>query len=337
VAAPQAADHPASDPESRRLMFRFRIVPDETKIAFMRGRIVGLVVSAILSITSVILYFYPGLNYGVDFRGGIAIEIQTAGAADFEALRRGLDGLGLGQVQLQQFGSDRDVLIRMEAQPTEQQQQDALGQVRQTLDTQFPGTTIRSVDSVGGTVSAELFANGMLALGLALVAMLIYIWFRFEWQFGVGAVATIVLDITKMVGFYIVTDLQFNLVSVAALLTIMGFSVNDKVVVYDRVRENLRLYKAMPLRELIDLSINQTLNRTIGTSLSTFLAALPLAIWSGENLQQFAIVILVGIVVGTSSSIFIAAPILLFLGEDRLFRGKKTDTSTPTVQPGRPG
>ncbi|WP_342239125.1 protein translocase subunit SecF [Inquilinus sp. OTU3971] len=309
-------------------MFWLRLVPDDTKIPFMRGRIAGLATSAFLSIASVVLYFHPGLNYGVDFKGGIAIEIQTPQAADFTVLRSGLDALGLGQVQLQQFGSPSDVLIRMEAQPTEQQQQAALDTVKKTLTDTVPGTVIRSVDSVGSTVSGELFQNGMLALGLALVAMLFYIWFRFEWQFGVGAVVTMVLDVTKMIGVYAVTGMQFNLTSIAALLTILGYSVNDKVVVYDRVRENLRLYKSMPLRELIDLSINQTLNRTIGTSLATFLACLPLAIWSGENLQQFAIVILIGVVVATTSSIFIAAPILLFLGEDKLFR-KKAPPAAP--------
>jgi preprotein translocase subunit SecF len=313
-------------------MFWLRLVPDDTKIPFMRGRIAGLATSAFLSIASVILFFHPGLNYGVDFKGGIAIEIQTPQPADFAVLRSALDGLGLGQVQLQQFGSPSDVLIRMEAQP-EQQQQAAVDTVKKTLTDTVPGTVIRSVDSVGSTVSGELFTNGMLALGLALVAMLFYIWFRFEWQFGVGAVVTMILDVTKMIGVYAVTGMQFNLTSIAALLTVLGYSVNDKVVVYDRVRENLRLYKSLPLRQLIDLSINQTLNRTIGTSLATFLACLPLAIWSGEALQQFAIVILIGVVVATTSSIFIAAPILLFLGEDKLFRKKAPPAAPADAKP----
>jgi preprotein translocase subunit SecF len=169
----------------------------------------------------------------------------------------------------------------------------------------------------------------MLAMGLALVAMLAYIAFRFQWQFGVGAVATLILDVTKIVGVYAVTQLPFNLTSIAAILTIMGFSINDKVVVYDRVRENLRKYKSMPLRQLIDLSINETLNRTINTSLTTFLATLPLAIFGGESVQGFAIVILIGIVIGTSSSIFIAAPILLFLGENRLRREAPAPAAPP--------
>jgi preprotein translocase subunit SecF len=305
-------------------MFRLRFVRDNTKIQFMRGRILGLVVSAVLSTASIILFFYPGLNYGIDFRGGISIEARTNGPADFGALRSQINGLGLGEAQLQQFGSPQDVLIRLERQPGgDEAQQKAVEKVRGLLATKFPGTELRQVEAVGATVSGELFRGGMIALGLALVAMLIYIWFRFEWQFGVGAVVTLILDVTKTVGFFVITGLQFNLTSLAAILTIMGYSINDKVVVYDRVRENLRKYKAMPLRQLIDLSINETLNRTINTSFTTFLATIPLALVATGAVKEFAIVILFGIVIGTSSSIFIAAPILLFLGENRLRRGPK--------------
>jgi preprotein translocase subunit SecF len=305
-------------------MYRLRFVPDNTKIPFMRGRIAGLLTSAFLSIASIILFFYPGLNYGIDFRGGIVIEARTAGPADFAALRSTLDGLGLGEAALQQFGAADNVLIRLERQPGgDEAQQGAVEKVRQVLAQKFPGTELRRVEAVGATVSETLFENGMLALGLALVAMLIYIWFRFEWQFGVGAVVTLILDVTKTVGFFAITGLQFNLTSLAAILTIMGYSINDKVVVYDRVRENLRKYKSMPLRQLIDLSINETLNRTINTSFTTFLATTPLALVTSGAVQEFAIVILFGIVIGTSSSIFIAAPILLFLGENKLRRGPR--------------
>jgi preprotein translocase subunit SecF len=291
----------------------------------MKGRIAGLVVSAVLSLASVVLFFYPGLNYGIDFKGGIVIEARTSAPADFEVLRSTLDQLGLGQVGLQEFGSPQDVLIRLERQPgDEAAQQQAVDTVRATLVEQFPGTELRRVESVGATVSQDLFEKGMLALGLALIAMLGYIWFRFEWQFGVGAVATLILDVTKTIGFFAITGLQFNLVSIAAILTVMGYSINDKVVVYDRVRENLRKFKKMPLRELIDLSINETLNRTINTSVTVFLATLPLAIIARGAVQEFAFLILFGIVVGTSSSIFIAAPILLFLGEDRLRPSRRT-------------
>ncbi|MBI3503684.1 MAG: protein translocase subunit SecF [Proteobacteria bacterium] len=301
---------------------RLRIFPVKTDIKFMNGRFAGLALSAILSIISVILYFHPGMNYGIDFKGGIVIEARTTEAADFPAIRAVLAGQGVGQAGLQQFGSANDLLIRLERQAGDDAaQQRAVERVRGALQKAVPGLQIRRVEAVGASVSEELFRNGMLALGLSLVAMLLYIWFRFEWQFGVGAVVTLVLDITKMIGFYVVTDFQFNLVAIAALLTMMGYSINDKVVVYDRVRENLRKYKSMSLRDLIDLSINETLSRTIGTSLATFLATMPLALFGGEALQEFAWTMLFGIILATSSSIFIAAPILLFLGEDKLRRG----------------
>lgn len=303
-------------------MYHLRFVPDNTKIEFMKGRIAGLVVSAILSTASLVLFFHPGLNYGIDFRGGILIEARTPGPADFSKLRADMDGLGLGEVQLQQFGGPNEVLIRLERQPGgDAAQQQVADKVRQNLNEKFPGTEIERAEAVGATVSSELFWNGMLAMGLALVAMLLYIAFRFQWPFGVGAVTTLVLDVTKLVGFFVITQMQFNLTSIAAILTVMGFSINDKVVVYDRVRENLRKYKSMSLRQLIDLSINETLNRTINTSTTTFLATLPLALFASGSVQDFAFLILIGIVIGTSSSIFIAAPILLFLGENRLRRG----------------
>src|SRR5258706_5173011 len=303
-------------------MWRFRLVPDGTRIQFMKGRIAGLVVSAILSTLSIALYFYPGLNLGIDFRGGIVMEIRTPEPADFAKLRSSLEALNLGPVSPLQFGSPQDVLLRFDRQPGDDSaQQAAVAKVRATLDKDFPGTQVRRTEAVGATVSGELFRDGMLALGLALVAMLFYIWFRFEWQFGVGAVVTLILDMTKIVGLYAVTQFQFNLTGIVAILTIMGYSINDKVVVYDRVRENLRLYKGMPLRELIDLSINETLNRTVATSMTVFLATLPLALFAGEALRDFAFVLLLGIVIGTSSSIFIAAPILLFLGQKALRPG----------------
>jgi preprotein translocase subunit SecF len=312
-------------------MFRFRIVPDNTKIQFMKGRIAGLAVSAVLSLASLVLWYHPGLSYGVDFQGGIIFEVRTQQPADFANIRSALSPLNLGEVGLQQLGSQNDFLIRLEQQRGgEEAQQKAITEVRNTLTKAVPGTEFRRVEAVGATISQELWNNGMLAMGLALVAMLAYIAFRFQWQFGVGAVATLILDVTKIVGVYAVTQLPFNLTSIAAILTIMGFSINDKVVVYDRVRENLRKYKSMPLRQLIDQSINETLNRTINTSLTTFLATLPLAIFGGESVQGFAIVILIGIVIGTSSSIFIAAPILLFLGENRLRR----EAAPPAAPPG---
>jgi preprotein translocase subunit SecF len=301
---------------------KLRLVPDGTRIQFMRGRIAGLVVSAVLSIASVVLFFHPGLNYGIDFQGGIVMEVRTPGDADFPRLRQVVASAEVGQASLQQFGAPNDVLIRLPRQPgDEAAQQAAIERVRTALARDVEGAQVRRVEAVGASISAELFQGGMLALGLSMLAMLAYIWFRFEWQFGVGAIITLILDVTKTIGFYVVADFQFNLSSVAAILTIMGFSINDKVVVYDRMRENLRKYKTMKLRDLIDLSINETLARTIGTSVTVFLAALPLVLFGGEALREFSVVTLFGIVIGTSSSIFIAAPILLFLGENRLRRG----------------
>jgi SecD/SecF fusion protein len=306
-----------------------RFVPDKTKIRFMRGRFFGIGLSVVLSTASVILFFVPGLNYGIDFAGGIQLELKTNGPADFGKLRSDLDKLGFGAVHLQEFGATDQVLVRMDRQPGgDEAQQAAIAKVKADLAQNFPGSEIRSTAAVGSTVSEELFVDGMKALGFALVAMLAYIWFRFEWQFGVGAVLTLILDVTKTIGFFVVTGAllgwQFDLESIAAILAIMGYSINDKVVVYDRVRENLRKYRTMPLRELIDLSINETLSRTIGTSTSVFLATIPLALIGGAALLPFAAVMLYGIILSTTSSIWIAAPILLFLGEKKLRRNATT-------------
>ena len=298
----------------------FRLVPDDTRIKFMRGRFLGIATSAVLSLASVALFFYPGLNLGIDFRGGVVMQVRTQGPADFAALRSGLAAEHVPQAGLQRFGGPDQVLIRLDSQKDEAATQDEVTRVRDALQKVAPGARVEQVDAVGASVSAELFRNGLLALGISLLMILVYIWFRFEWQFAVGAVVTLILDVTKAVGFLAVTRLDFDLVMVAAILTVIGYSTNDKVVVYDRVRENLRKYKTMPLRELIDLSINETLNRTLGTSMTVFLASLPLALFGGTSISGFAWVMLFGIVVGTSSSIFIAAPILLFLGEHRLRR-----------------
>ena len=299
----------------------FRFVPDGTKIRFMNGRFAGLIVSAVLSSLSVILFFHPGLNMGLDFKGGVVLQVQTPQQANFPALRSALANAGLSDASLQSVGTKGDgVLISLESRANANATQDAISAVQRALDKAAPGAKIQSTQAVGASVSEQLFTQGLEALLLSFVMILIYIWFRFEWQFAVGAVATLILDTTKAIGFMVLTRIPFDLVTIAAILTIIGYSTNDKVVVYDRVRENLRKYKTMPLRDLIDLSINETLNRTLGTSGTVFLAALPLALFGGTALSGFAWIMLFGIVIGTSSSIFIAAPILLLLGEHRLRR-----------------
>jgi preprotein translocase subunit SecF len=292
-----------------------RLVPDHPNIRFMRGRFAGLIVSAILSTASVCLFFYPGLNYSIDFRGGVVVELRTPQSVDPAQVRADFDSLGFGQARVQEFGSPRDILVKLDRQA---EGVEARGAIESMLAQKLPGTEIRRLEAVGARISAELFRNGLLAVGLSFVGVLIYIWFRFDWQFGVGVVGTLLLDVTKTVGFFGVTQLQFDLNSVAAIMLLIGYSVTDKIVVYDRIRENLRKFKTMPLRELIDLSINQTLSRTVVTSLTVLLSIAPLAIIGGEAIRSFALAIIFGIVVGTSSSIFIASPILLFLGERRL-------------------
>jgi preprotein translocase subunit SecF len=291
------------------------LVPDGTTIQFMRGRFAGVIVSAVLSTASVVLFFYPGLNLGVDFRGGVVVELRGPHALATDAIRQAFAPLGFGDLRVQEFGSPQDVLVRFD---NKTELQDAQRLIAARVAEALPDVQIRRVEVVGARVSGELFRNGLSATALALVAVLLYTWFRFEWQFGVGVVVTLILDVTKTIGFFAVTQLEFDLNSVAALLTLIGYSVTDKVVVYDRIRENLAKFRSMPLRPLIDLSINQTLSRTVATSLTVVLSILPLALIGGEVMRGFALAIIFGIVVGTSSSIFIASPILLFLGEKRL-------------------
>lgn len=301
-----------------------RLVPDGTTISFMRARFLGIGLSAVLSLASVFLFLKPGLNYGVDFKGGIQIQVALSAPAALNEFRTSLDRLGLGEISLQEFGGSRHILVRAERQPGgEKEQTAALEAIRAAVQTVDKGATIESSEVVGPKVSGELASAGALAVFLASMAMMIYIWFRFEWHFAIGAIATLVLDVTKTVGFFVLTGLEFNLTAIAALLTLIGYSVNDKVVVYDRMRENMRLFKNMPLRDLIDRSINETLARSLYTSVTAFLALLPMAVWGGNAVASFAIPMTFGIAVAASSSVFIAAPILLFLGDWRSKRASK--------------
>ena len=312
--------------------FGIKLIPDGTSIRFMRGRFIGIGVSIVLSLASVGLFFYPGLNYGVDFKGGIQMEVVTEQPADLAALRAGLGTLGIGEIALQEFGNDHTVLVRAERQAGgEAAQNTAVSEIRAKLAEVAPGSSIERTEVVGPKVSGELATAGVLAVTLASIAMLFYIWARFEWPFAVGAIATLILDVTKTVGFFALTGIDFNLTAIAAILTLIGYSVNDKVVVYDRMRENMRLYKQMSLRDMIDLSINQTLARSLYTSITAFLALLPMAIWGGSAVESFAVPMVFGIVVAASSSVFIAAPILLFLGDWRTRRRARIEAAAPAT------
>ncbi len=315
---------------------RWRIFPDAPAIPFMKARYSGLVVSAVISAISLMLLWQPGLTMGVDFAGGIVIEAHSSETPDLGRLRSEVSAIGLGPVQVQQFGGPNEVLFRFERAAASGVDDPATTvRARAAVATALHGGEIRRVEVVGPTVGKELLQDGLMALGLAAIAMFIYIAWRFEWPFAVGAVATMFLDMTKTVGFLALTGFEFNLAAIAAILTIMGFSINDKVVVYDRVRENLASSGGRPLKDVIDRSINETLSRTLGTSLALFLAIAPLALFGGPALNEFALTLIFGLVLATSSSIFIAAPILLNLGENRL--GRARTASPRTAEEPAPG
>ena len=291
-----------------------RIVPDDTKFDFTRFRRISFPISALLSIVAIVLFFTHGLNFGIDFKGGTLLEVQAkSGTADIAAMRATLGGLGLGDVQLQQFGGPADVLIRVAEQPGgDAAQQAAVQKIRGALG---DAVEYRRVEVVGPRVSGELLAYGMLGLMLAIFAILIYLWFRFEWQFALGAMIANVHDIVLTIGFMSISQVDFDLTSIAALLTILGYSLNDTVVIYDRIREMLRRYKKMPMPELLNESINSTLSRSIITHVTVTLALLALFMFGGHAIHSFTAVMIFGVVlVGTYTSIFIAAPILIYLG-----------------------
>jgi preprotein translocase subunit SecF len=296
------------------LLPSLRIVPDDTKFDFTRFRRISFPISALLSIVAITLFFTHGLNFGIDFKGGTLLEVQAkSGDVDIAGMRSTLNKLGLGEVQLQQFGGPTEVLIRVAEQPGgDAAQQDAVQKVRGALGDSI---TYRRVEVVGPRVSGELLAYGMVGLMLAIVGILIYLWFRFEWQFALGAMIANVHDIVLTIGFMSISQVDFDLTSIAALLTILGYSLNDTVVIYDRIREMLRRYKKMPMPELLNESINSTLSRSIITHVTVTLALLALLLFGGPAIHSFTAVMMFGVVlVGTYTSIFIAAPILIYLG-----------------------
>ena len=298
-------------------MKALNLIPADVDIGFIPKRKLFFVFSALLLAASVALTLIKGLNFGIDFKGGILIEVRTEGPANIADMRGKLSTLGLGDIALQEFGEPTDVLIRIQRQPGgDAAQQEAVNAVKGALE---ESVQYRRTEFVGPQVSAELLEDGIMAVSLAMLAILVYIWFRFEWQFGVGAVIALVHDVTTTIGIFALLGFEFNLST--AVLTIAGYSINDTVVVYDRVRENLRKYKTMPLAELLNLSINNTLSRTLVTSLTTLLALLALFFLGGEVIRDFSFAMIWGVVVGTYSSICIAVPLLLYFGLDDKARG----------------
>ena len=306
-------------------MKTIKLIPDNTSIRFMRIRVIAFTFSGLLILASIVSLFGQGLNFGIDFMGGTLIEAAQEDEIDISALRSRLNNLGVAQVQIQEFGTSNDVLIRISGQKNAINAEENLSTVaaiREEIEGDFE---IRRVEIVGPQVSGELIQAGLLAVSLAVISMLIYIWFRFEWQFSLGSVIALVHDVVLTLGIFSVLQIEFNISILAAILTIVGYSMNDTVVVYDRVREKLRKYKKMKLTELLDLAINKTLSRTVMTSVTTLIALFSLYIFGGEVIRGFTFAMIFGIVVGTYSSIFVAAPILNIFGVKRDWSGLDKD------------
>jgi preprotein translocase subunit SecF len=292
---------------------KLRIIPDGTNFSFMRFRRWSFPFSAALSVVTMLLFFGVGMNFGIDFKGGTLLEMQSrSGEASIAAVRQAATGFNVGDVEVQEFGSGGGVSLRFPVQAGGEAGQQAV--VQKARDTFEKDYEFRRVETVGPRVSGELVQSGTVGIILAIVAVLIYLWFRFEWEFAIGAVIATLHDLVLTMGFFVVTQIEFNMTSIAAILTIVGYSLNDTVVVFDRIRELLRRYKAMPVEELLDLSINTMLARTVMVSFTTFLALLALVMFGGSAIEGFSLAMLFGVVVGTYSSIFIAAPVLIYLG-----------------------
>jgi preprotein translocase subunit SecF len=296
-----------------------KLIPDNTNIKFLRWRIPFYTVSVLLMAASLALVFAKGLNLGVDFVGGqmIRVTFTESAEAPIAELREEVDALGYGEPIIQQMGAPNQVAVRMKLPDDES----GLGladqmtrEIVSTIDQAHPGSRIDGVESVSGKVSGELFQTGMIALGLAMLGISIYIWVRFEWQFGVGALFALAHDVVLTLGLFALTQMEFDLNIVAALLTLIGYSLNDNIVVYDRIRENLKKYRKMPMPELLDLSVNETLSRTVVTSVSLLITLMSLLLLGPDVIFGFTAAITVGIFVGTYSSIFMSTPILIWLG-----------------------
>jgi preprotein translocase subunit SecF len=296
-----------------------KLIPDNTNIKFLKWRIPFYSVSLLLMAASLALIFTKGLNLGVDFVGGqmIRMTFERTAVAPVAELRENVAALGYGEPIIQEFGQPNEVSIRMRL-PEGSDQDAGLAEamatkIIETIRAAHPDVRIDGVDSVSGKVSGELFTTGMIALGLAMLGISIYIWFRFEWQFGVGALFALAHDVTLTLGLFALTQMEFDLNIVAAVLTLIGYSLNDNIVVYDRIRENLKKYRRMPMPELLDLSVNETLSRTVVTSLSLLITLIALLLLGPDVIFGFTLAITFGIFVGTYSSIFMSTPILIWL------------------------
>jgi preprotein translocase subunit SecF len=290
-----------------------RLAPENTKFPFMRFRRVSYPFSALLSLISVALFVLHGMNFGIDFAGGTVIELRAkSGAAEIATLRALGEKLGLGDIEVQSFGNETDATLRFGLQSGgDAAQQAAVEKIRQSVGDNYD---FRRVEVVGPRVSGELVQSGTLGVVLSIIAVLSYLWFRFEWQFAIGAVIATMHDLLLTVGFFSITQLEFNTTSIAAILTIVGYSLNETVVVLDRIREMMRKYKKMPTAQMIDMSINAVLPRTIMTATTVFLALLSLVIFGGQVIRSFSLAMIWGIFVATYSSVFICSPMLIYLG-----------------------
>jgi preprotein translocase SecF subunit len=316
-------------------MRRPRLVPDNTRIPFFRYRWIAFGWSLFVLVGTVVLVATSGLNLGIDFRGGVLLEVRTPGPADLGLMRSTLGGLDLGEVSLQTAGGDDQVLIRAEAPQADRQAQlQAVERIKAALDQALGGgLSYQRAEFVGPRVSQELLVNSVWAVLISLLGVLLYLWFRFEWQYGIGAIAALIHDVSAAIGVYALTGIEFNLTSVAALLTIVGYSLNDTVVIYDRVRENLRRYKTLPLDQLLDRSINETLARTLMTQLTTLLALGALYAFGGAVIRDFTVIMIWGVVVGCYSTIYVATPLMYYL---HLRTGTAAPATAPAGKQARP-
>jgi len=302
-----------------------RLISDNTTIKFIRLKTFSFSLSAALSVLAILSVIFIGLNFGIDFKGGILLEVRTTNNISISDIRKEVSNLNIGEVSIQEFGAKSDYLIRVERQKgSDNAQQIAVEALKGVLNGAFAdGIEYRRLEYVGPTVSKDLISDGFMAIFFAIVAMLAYIWFRFELPFAIGAIVALLHDIILTLGVFSILGLEFNLSTVAAILLIIGYSMNDTVVVYDRIRENLRKFKKMELKSLLDKSINETLTRTINTTITTMLALGALYLIGGQIISDFAFAMLWGIIVGTYSSIFIASTILVYLN---IRRTKETES-----------